>query len=384
MHDEVPRPLAEELDRFDAFLAEHLRPRLAAWERENRLPRRFIEAMARGGWLAARWQGGALANRGGLRETLLLERLAAVSPGVAVAVLIVSDLGLFALERYAGPGLVSSLGPEAAAGRQLVCIGSTENAAGSDAAGIAMRAEAVGGGWALHGAKAYVTNGSISDWAVVTAVTDPEAERSRRLSMFLVDLNASGVTRRRLNKRVWIPSDLSRIELDGVFVPDTGLLGVRGRGLSQLLEIFTHSRVPISGIALGTARGAFELGMARMARRRVFGRPLSSFQAKAFEAADLAARLEGARLAVRRAAEAMDAPGEVRHDAALAKYLSVDVAQKVAAWAADLFGAASAMGSHPVHKFPMDAWAVSLAEGTQDVQKLVLFRELAARYSKRA
>jgi alkylation response protein AidB-like acyl-CoA dehydrogenase len=258
----------------------------------------------------------------------------------------------------------------------LICLGNSENVAGSDAAGISMTAHRTRGGWILNGAKAYVTNGAISDWAVVTAVTDPDADRNRRASMFLVDLASDGVRRRRLDKQVWLPSDLTRLTFSDVIVPDAHLMGERGRGLGQVLSIFTHSRVPIGGLALGTAQGAFDLAVARARKRTVFGRPIVDFQAKAFEIADFYARIESARLVLYRACAAMDSGADFRLAASLAKYLSVDAAKRVAAWAADLFGAASVIADHPIFKFPMDAWAVSLAEGTQDVQKLVIFREV--------
>jgi alkylation response protein AidB-like acyl-CoA dehydrogenase len=316
----------------------------------------------------------------GSRETRLLERIAKKSPGFAVTVLIVSDLGLAALRMFGTTDLIARYGEAACAGKLLLCMANSENRAGSDAAGIGMTAEKVDGGWRLNGHKAYVTNGLISDLAVVTALTDPEAERSRRISMFLVDLSAKGVARKRLDKRVWVPSDLTRLTFSDVFVPDDHLMGRRGRGLSQVLSVFTHSRVPISGLALGTAKGAFEHGVSHAARRKVFGRPIAEQQAKSFEIADLYAGIEAADLVLERACAAMDAGGDFRLDASLAKYLCVEISRKVGQWAADLFGAASVMEDHPIHRYPLDAWAVSLAEGTQDVQKLVIYREVMKRY----
>ncbi|MGD9016324.1 MAG: acyl-CoA dehydrogenase family protein, partial [Desulfobacterales bacterium] len=364
----VPGPLQEELNRFDDFLEASLRPQQRDWEKRNRVPRRFFETLAEAGWLGASWDGARLVPRSALRETLLLERMAARSPGIAATFLIVSSLGLTGLARYGGPSLTTALGADAAAGSCLICLGNTENIAGSDAAGIAMTADKVADGWLLNGTKAYVTNGLISDYGVVTAVTDPEENRSKRLSMFLVNLRGKGVARRRLNKRVWIPSDLTRIEFKDVAVPSNHLMGERGRGLQQLLSLFTHSRVAISGLALGNARGAFEMALNRLERRRVFGRPLSDCQAKAFEAAHHRARLEAAKLAVLCAAHTLDKGGDYRLEASCAKYLAVEAAQSISLWAADLFGAASVMESHPIYSFPLDAWGVSLAEGTQDVQ----------------
>ena len=246
-------------------------------------------------------------------------------------------------------------------------------------AGISTRAEKADGGWLLDGVKAYVTNGLMSDYAVITAVSDPDAKRNDRLSMFLVDLNAEGVSRKKLSKQVWIPSDLTRIGLDRVFVPDDHLMGERVKGLQQVLTIFTYSRIPISALTLGTALGAFELAVEHARKREVFGRKIADYQAKAFEIADFYARIEATRLLLYRACWRVDQGADFRLDSSIAKYFAVNTAREVTRWAADLFGAASVIHEHPIHKFPMDAWASSLGEGTQDVQKLVIFREIMKR-----
>jgi alkylation response protein AidB-like acyl-CoA dehydrogenase len=146
------------------------------------------------------------------------------------------------------------------------------------------------------------------------------------------------------------------------------------------LEIFTNSRVPIAALTLGTAVGAFNLAFDHMQKRTVFGKKILNFQAKAFEVADLFAKIEAARLMVHKAAWALDRGENFRRLSSLAKYLAVEVAREVTIWATDIFGAASVMHDHPIHKYPLDVWAASLGEGTQDVQKLIIFRELMDHY----
>ena len=311
-----------------------------------------------------------------MREALLSEQLAIISPGVAVAVLAHADLGLMGLWLFGSEDLKKKYGPKAVRGETLMCVGNTESAAGSDVANIQMKARKIKGGWRLSGTKAYVTNGLVSDYAILTAVSDPKSSRNNRISMFLVDLASEGVTRKKLNKSVWIPSDLTRLQLRDVFVPDDHLMGERGRGFQQVLTIFTNSRIPISAITLGTAVGAFETALDHAGKRRLFGRKIIDFQAKTFEIADFYAKIEAARLMVMKASWRRDQGDDFRLDSSLAKYFTVMVAREVTTWAADLFGAASVILEHPIHKFPMDVWASSLGEGTQDVQKLVIFREL--------
>jgi alkylation response protein AidB-like acyl-CoA dehydrogenase len=311
---------------------------------------------------------------------MVAQKLAVLSPGAAIAALAHVDLGLMGVYLFGSPDHHQTYGAPAVQGRTVMCLGNTENLAGSDVAGIAMTAEKVDGGWRLNGTKAYVTNGNIADMGVMTAVSDPQAPRNSRLSMYLVNLNSEGVGRTKLNKQVWIPSDLTRLNFDNVFVPDDHLLGLRGRGLQQVLEIFTNSRVPISALTLGGAAGAFNLAVSHMQKRKIFGRPIMNHQAKAFELSDYYARIEAARLMLWKACWKIDRGEDFRQAASLAKYLSVEVARQVTVWAADIFGAASVVREHPIHKYPMDTWGASLGEGTQDVQKLIIFREFIKRW----
>jgi alkylation response protein AidB-like acyl-CoA dehydrogenase len=324
--------------------------------------------------------GAHLVKRSAFREALFAAELARRSPGAAIAALAHADLGMMGLFLFGSQRLQERYAGSASNGESIMCLGNTEGHAGSDVAAVAMRADAVSDGWRLTGTKSFVTNGAVADVAVITAVTDPAAERTQRLSMFLVDLHQPGVRRTRLSKQVWLPSDLTRIELKGVPVPADHLLGQRGCGLSQVLQIFTHSRVAIAALTLGTASGAFDLALRRALKRSAFGRRIADHQAKSFEIAERHADIEAARLALWKACWTVDRGDDFREEASIAKFLAVAAARRATAWAADIFGAASVMFEHPIHKFPMDAWGSSLGEGTQDVQKLIIFREVIKRY----
>jgi alkylation response protein AidB-like acyl-CoA dehydrogenase len=378
----LPAAISKDISRLKEFIKDKLAVDLPNWYRDGAVPRTFHRAMGEAGWLGFELTGDYLLKSSALRSACVAEELAKVSPGVAVATLAHVDLGLAGLWLYGSDILKQKYAPSAVKGEILICLGNTEGGAGSDVANIATRAEKVSGGWELNGTKAYVTSGFLSDLAVVSAVSDPGAQRNRRLSLFLVDLEAEGVQRTKLNKQVWIPSDLTRIQMNRVFVPEDHLLGVRGQGLQQVLSIFTHSRIPISALTVGTASGAFELAVEHAKKREVMGRKIVDLQSKAFEIADLYARIEAARLMLWKACWSMETKDDFRLESSLAKYLAVTVAKDVAAWAADLFGAASVIFDHPIHKYPMDAWASSLGEGTQDIQKLVIFREVIKRYNQ--
>jgi alkylation response protein AidB-like acyl-CoA dehydrogenase len=376
----IPHSLSEEMTGFKKFIKNRIISELPGWYQRQEIPAKFFREMGAGGWNGIGLKHGRLSRGSALREALIAEELAKVSPGLAVAALAHIDLGLMALFLFGSDDLKGRYGKSAAMGETLMCLGNTERSAGSDVAGIEMDAQKTKGGWRLNGTKAYVTNGFISDLAVITAVSDPQASRNNRLSMYLVNLHAEGVEKKKLNKQVWIPSDLTRLKFHNVFVPEDHLLGAQTQGLQQVLTVFTNSRVSIAALTLGTAVGAFELALEHARKRKIFGQPIAEFQAKSFEAADFHAKIESARLMLWKACWKMDQNENFRQESSLAKYLAVEIARKVSTWAADIFGAASVIREHPVHKFPMDAWASSLGEGTQDVQKLVIFRELMKRY----
>ncbi len=374
--------MMEKLDTDPAIIAmrdqlkETLQPNLKHWQSEGTIPRDLFATLARRGLLGLNETGDLPAWDACTRRSRIFEETARLSAGVAIAMLAHVDLGFAGLHLFGSQALQQAYGPGAVQGETLLCLGNTEGHAGSDVAAIKMRARQNAAGWRLDGTKAYVTNGALADYAVITALTDPEAPRNQRLSMFWVDLNQPGVRRRKLNKRVWQPSDLTRLTFKDVYVPADHLMGTRGQGLQQVLAVFTHSRVPISALTLGSAAAALDMALERMRRREAFGRPLVDFQAKAFEAADFYARLQAARAVVRDACRAVETGADFRLQASTAKYLAVDIARRIGVWAADLFGAASVMADHPVHRFPLDAWASSLGEGTQDIQKLIIARHI--------
>lgn len=373
----IPKSLQNDLADFNRFIVERVKPNLSKWEKSGKITKSLFRDLGNHGYLGYELKAGTPQEHSALKQALYFESLAAVSPGVAIAVLVQTSLGLKGLRFFGSNTLKDQFLLPGMMGKKLYAVGNTESKAGSDAGNIATVAKKVKGGWRLTGAKSMVTNGMIGDYAIVSAITDPKAAKSRRNSLFWVDLSSKGIARKKLHKDVWIPSDLTRLELKGVFVPEEHLLGKRGRGLSHILKIFTHSRLTISALTIGTAIGAFELALNRAKKRNIFGKKIIDFQAKAFESADLYAKIEAARLLTYKACCVADSGQKnIKLESSMAKYVSVKFAREVCTWAADLFGGISVMENHPVHKFPLGVWASSLGEGTQDVQKLIIFREI--------
>ncbi|MCK7514548.1 MAG: acyl-CoA dehydrogenase family protein [Desulfobacterales bacterium] len=243
------------------------------------------------------------------------------------------------------------------------------------------RRSRVEGGWRLTGTKSYVTNGAVADLAVVTAVTDPDGPRTGRLSMFLVDLRApEGVRRTRLNKQVWVPSDLTRLELRGRVRPATTTCSAqRGpRPAAGAADLHPqprrdrradpgHGRRRVRPRPCGSAASAHDL---RPAGRRLPGQVLRDRRAARGDRGRPAHALEGLL-------EGGPRRGVPRRRRRLAKYLSGGRRHAGRPPGPRTSSAPPrSMREHPIHKFPMDAWGASLGEGTQDVQKLIIFREL--------
>ena len=166
----IPQRVTKELEQFADFLRVHLEPQLAAWYKKETIPPDLFQSMGQGGWLGFSQENGHITEKSALRESILMETLAKISPGVAVAVLVQNSLGMAPLFLFGSEKQKQNHLPSAIKGETLLCLGNTEHKAGSDVANVKMQAERVGGGWVLNGTKAYVTNGAISDLALVTAV----------------------------------------------------------------------------------------------------------------------------------------------------------------------------------------------------------------------
>jgi len=277
----LPQSLARSLERYEQYL-DSRRAAFHAWYKEKNIPPSFFREIAGQGGLGFEDASEGVREQPALKQGLFMEALARRSPGVAVAALVQSSLGLKALALFGSEALRREHMPPGTRGETLVCLGNTESGAGSDVAGIAMTARETREGWILNGSKSYVTSGALSRYGVLTALTDPNAPRTRRMSLFWVDLDADGVSRRKLNKAVWVPSDLTRLAFKEVCVPRENLMGERGKGMAQVLEIFTQSRLNISALTLaaGPGRLATESETSRVTFRELSAREIADYLGK--------------------------------------------------------------------------------------------------------
>jgi alkylation response protein AidB-like acyl-CoA dehydrogenase len=263
-----------------------------------------------------------------------------------------------------------------ATGERLGAWALTEAGAGSDAGGIRTQAVAGSGGWVLSGSKFFITNGSRADTLVVLASTDP-ARRTKGISAFIVAGESSGLSRgKNLDKLGFRSSDTAGLKLKDVHVPVNNLLGEANQGFVQAMEILDGGRIGMAAMAVGIGRGCLEESLAYARKRQAFGRPIADFQAIRWMLADIATELDAARLLVHRAALMKDAGRKCTREAAMAKLHASEAAMRAAVKAVQIHGGYGYTRAFPVERYLREAKLCEIGEGTSEIQRLVIAREL--------
>lgn len=264
-----------------------------------------------------------------------------------------------------------------ARGEKIGAWGLTEPDAGSDAAGTRTRAEKVEGGWMLNGSKTFITHGSVGDICVVLAVTSTEGRRYDSIGAFVVEKGMEGFSSgKKENKLGSRASDTAEVLLNNCFVPDDHLLGNPGEGFKQALQILDGGRISIAALGLGTAAGAFEIARDYAQEREQFGRPIAKFQAIQFHLAEMATRIAAAEALTLAAAAAMDRGERVSRLAAEAKLYAGETAVFCAERCVQIHGGYGYIKDYRAEKFYRDCKICTIGEGTSEIQRLVIARQL--------
>ena len=264
------------------------------------------------------------------------------------------------------------------AGEKIMGSAITEPNAGSDVAGIRTRATVDGDHFVINGTKMFITNATIADYFVVLCQTDPDAEkRHARFSVFIVEADRPGLTRRKIHNKLGIrASDTGELVFEDVRVPKENLVGERGRGFYQFMDFFDRTRVNVASQAVGLAQGALDRAIAYSKQREVFGSSLASFQVTQFKLAEMATRIEASRVLVRQAAWKLDR-GEVDTKLiAMAKWFSGETAVRVVDEALQIHGGYGFIGEYDISRLYRDAKIVEIYEGTKEIEKIIIGRRL--------
>ncbi len=264
-----------------------------------------------------------------------------------------------------------------AAGEKIGAWSLTEPDAGSDAAGTRSRAEKVDGGWILNGSKTFTTHGTVGDVCVVFAVTDPDGPRHHNVSAFVLEKGTEGFRPgKKENKLGTRASDTAEVVMENCFVPDDHLVGERGDGFIQALKILDGGRISIAALGWGTALGAYETALGYAKQREQFGRPIASFQAIQFHLAEMATRIAATEALVLAAAHQMDEGKSITRMAAQAKLFAGESAVFCAERGVQIHGGYGFIKDYRAEKFFRDCKICTIGEGTSEIQRLVIARQL--------
>jgi butyryl-CoA dehydrogenase len=272
--------------------------------------------------------------------------------------------------------------PSNARGETIGSYGLTEPGAGSDSGGTQTTATPTAGGWKINGSKMFMTNASVSTVMTVTAVTDKDLEKHSRISAFVLDSKAPGITvAKKEDKLGCRASDTCYVTFEDVFVPEGNLLGQRGNGWKYFMEILDAGRIGIGAMALGLAEGAFDKALEYARERKTFGKAIGAHQGVAFMLADMKVEIEAARNLIYHAARLKDAGKPFALEAAMAKLFSSEMAMRVCRNAIQVLGGYGYMTEYGVERYYRDAKLCEIGEGTSEIQRLVISRHLLGKIS---
>jgi len=363
-------------DTAREFARNELAPHAAEWDRDSRFPKEAVAKLGRLGFmgmLVPPEYGGAGADHIGY--ALMMEEIAA-GDGATSTVLSVNALCCGALAQYGSPEQKERfLKPMAAGMVAAFCL--TEPQAGSDAAAIKTRARRHGNRWVLNGAKQFITSGANAEVALIFAVTDPEAGR-RGISAFIAPTATPGYRVARIEKKLGQrASDTAQLAFEDMELTPDHMLGSEGEGYRIALANLECGRIGIAAQAIGMARAAYEAALAYAQERESFGQKLFQHQAVAFRLADMATQIAAARGLVLDAAEKRDHGEPALQAAAMGKLFSSEMAERVCSDAIQIHGGYGYVEGFPVERIYRDVRVCQIYEGTSEIQRLIIAREIA-------
>lgn len=359
------------------FARNEVAPLAAEIDRTAFIPDVLISKMAGMGLLGVivppEWGGAGMSS---LCYAVALEEVAAVCGSTSTLMAVNNSLACWPLSRFGSTAQKEKYLKPIASGVMLGAFALTEASAGSDAAHIGTEAKRVEGGYLLNGVKLFVSEGARAAATIVFATTEPE-EGHHGLSAFIVERGMRGFRMGRSEKKLGIRgSDATEIILEDCFVPDENLLGNEGDGFKIAMETLDGGRISIAAQSVGLGRGAMEVAVNYAKTRQQFGRPLADIQAVQFMIADCETELEAARLLTRRAAVLKDAGRRYVKDASMAKLYASEAANRIAYRAVQVHGGYGYTEEYPVERIYRDARVTTIYEGTSEMQRLTIAKEI--------
>jgi alkylation response protein AidB-like acyl-CoA dehydrogenase len=359
------------------FAEAEMRPHVMEWDEAQHFPMELLPKLAALGLtgiqFAEEFGGSAMSS---VDYCICIEELARVCPAIALSVAAHNGLCAAHIATFGTDAQKARYLPRLVRGEVLGAWGLTEASAGSDAAGMRTAAVRQGDGWVINGAKTFTTHGRIGGVMVVIAVTDrPKGHRG--ISAFIVEHGTPGMTAgRKENKLGMRASDTSEVIFQDCRVPAAQLLGDEGQGFINTLQVLDAGRIGIAALSVGLAQGAYEAAKQYARERRQFGQPIAAFQAIQWKLADNATRIEAARLLTYRAAYLKDRGVRMTRESSMAKLFASEMAVKAADDCVQIHGGYGFVKDYPAEKYFRDVKLTTIGEGTSEIQRLVIARQL--------
>jgi short/branched chain acyl-CoA dehydrogenase len=357
------------------FAQEQVAPVAEELDRESRFPYDLVAEMAELGLMGMtipEEYGGAGADT--LAYAIAVEELTRVDSSVAITMAAHHSLGTLPIFYFGNEEQKQQWLPDLASGKKLAAFGLTEPDAGSDAASSRTRAELRDGEWVINGSKIFITNAGTDITACVT-ITARTGEDE--ISNLIVPNGTPGYEISKPMKKLgWRASDTRELSFKDCSVPEGNLLGPRGQGFRQFLEILDGGRISVAAMGVGLAQGAYDLAYAYAQERKQFGQPISKFQAVQFKLADMATELEAGRGLVYKAAWLKDQGRDFALAAAQAKLYTGELSNRAVNWALQIHGGYGYMDEYPISRLYRDQKILEIGEGTNEVQRMVIARGL--------
>jgi short/branched chain acyl-CoA dehydrogenase len=362
-------------DTVREFARERVAPVAEELDREHRFPYDLVAELAELGLMGMtipEEYGGAGADT--VSYAIAIEELTRVDSSVAITVAAHHSLGTLPIYYFGSEEQKRQWLPGLASGRKLAAFGLTEPGAGSDAGATRTRAELREGSWVINGAKIFITNAGtdISACVTITALTG-----DGEVSNLIVPNGTPGYEiSAPMRKLGWRASDTRELSFRDCAVPEGNLLGERGRGFHQFLEILDAGRISVAAMGVGLAQGAYDLAYAYAKDREQFGRAIAEFQAVQFKLADMATEIEAGRALTYKAAWLKDQGRPFAKDAAMAKLYTGELSHRVANWALQIHGGYGYMDEFAISRLYRDQKILEIGEGTNEVQRMVIAKHL--------
>ncbi len=359
------------------FAAREIAPHVMRWDEASEFPHEVVKKLGEMGLMGVIFPvelGGA--GLGYVDYALAVEELSAVDGSIGIIVASHNSLCTNHIFVAGNEGQKAKYIPLLASGKWLGAWGLTEPGSGSDAGSARTSAVRKGDRWVLNGNKTFITNGHYADISVIIAVTD-KSQGTRGLSAFVVEKGTPGFRPgKKENKLGLRASDTSELIFEDCEIPAENLLGNEGEGFIDSMRILDGGRISIAALSLGIGRGAYDAARSYVKQRHQFGKAISEFQGIQWKLADMATQLDAARLLTQRAAVMKDSGQKTTLESSMAKLMASEVAVRVCDEAVQLHGGYGFIKDYPVEKFYRDVKLCTIGEGTSEIQRLIIAREI--------